>query len=293
MDRHVVLVAEFYHVLPRRQGKIASRRQQVDKVLGQPHLQVQTDRPAIPEGLGHADRQEHGSGTVRACQVGHRANPPEQSGHRIQLRLLQGFAPGMPPEEHRVPEEVQLDAVQVIALADLPDFTEGSFPRRRLAVIDSEPGAVRRLVLPRAEQASGMVPMEPGRVVDVVHPERAENLDSGAAAELHHRLQGIDSKFAPVPSRSVEKFHCVVADRIHLRPGKRRRTQIEQSLSRLRRGPTDVSAVIVENDAPLPVPGLLSLLSDMRCPGHFRSPQLVLHVLDVPRRPESLLRGRE
>ena len=156
-DGHVVLVAEFCHVLPGRQGKSPPATSRSTRSSDNHLSRSRPIARQYPRDSGHADRQEHGTGTVRACQVGHRANPPEQSGHRIQLRLLEGFAPGMPPEEHRVPEEVQFDPVQVIALADLPDFTERSFPRRRLTVIDSEPGAVRRPVLPRPEQAVGMV----------------------------------------------------------------------------------------------------------------------------------------
>jgi hypothetical protein len=130
-------VPQRHRVFPWAEAEVAAGDQNVYEVVFQPLRQIQTNRPAISDGVRHANSDQDRPSSPDADVLRHPADAPDQVGHHVPLALADGPVPRVALEENWVPEEIQLNAVNVVGLAYFLDCPESLLAGWRLGEVNS------------------------------------------------------------------------------------------------------------------------------------------------------------
>ena len=230
------------HQLPRRHRErhiSSARHQHVHQAFPQPRPYVNSHVPASAPGHRHTRRHQDGTSALRSLPVGHLGNASLEARQEIRLSTSHRLERHRRPEETRIAEIVDLDAVHVVALADLLGDTEEIVAHLLLLEVQCRPAIARitvgilLAVVRLAHQVFGMLSLplrqEPRReaVVDIVDSMRPEHLKVLLVTPFDNQLQAILPRRPQHPhvvacvdrilGRAADRIHKVVPSLSHIR----------------------------------------------------------------------------
>ena len=219
---------ERHRLPPRRQAEVARADPYVDEPLCQPALEVDADVAAERRRVRRAHRQHEVASAPAAHLVGELPDVAHQPRHQSPLGG-RGHAPLRHAlEQYAVAVEVELDAVHVVVLEELPDEATHLVPHEPAGEVHAAPVTAALPVEVRVGRAErphktfGMLLLEPGEervvaapgrgagVVLVVHADRDEYLEVVRAAEGRGHLKRIRAEVEEVLRRVPRRLHAMV-----------------------------------------------------------------------------------
>ena len=273
-----------------------------------PHVQAQLGRVHDP------DRDQQGTSPLPAPGIGHPADLAHQPGDGFRFCGSDRFAPGIGLEIRGMAPEVEFQSVHVVVGGHLLQHLERHRTDRLPTEIGSRPVPVRRRLAGGPEKSPAVFPLELGTqdrkpvaaVVDIVHAQGGENLDSLFPAVLRYDLQRVrtlfgefsgripktlsgqvlDQEFGDVAAMGVgaNALGGAVEDRVHLGSDDGDGAALQEVLRRDRQvggKKESIVTVVVEDEAALAPPGFVPELFDLDAGGEL---VLLRGLLDAGRR---------